>query len=205
MRKRTIAFVSMVAAIMILSTATTVWSVDNGYNQITLLGHTWMRFEGDVSMPGNFLGNSIYGGMYNYSDAGLAIGIASSETYYNITNLKQVSTNGVTFLTGTQAQGGSRMIVGYAGMYQLSATIAASCGLNGEYGFAIMKNYIDPETVGNCYSRLTGTGNVRPTSITCLMQLAVGDTVSLVMDDEKNPAQDCTVQTVNMVMERVGS
>jgi len=135
-----------------------------------------------------------YGGMYNYSNLGWTFSMPNYGVYYNLTNFTAESLNGFTFSK-------NRLYATNTGTYQMMGSISAQFGNSGLYGMAISKNGQNPETdspTQKCYSRITGTGGQTEVMSFCIMNLTAGDYVTLVVDDEANPAQDIIIMNMNL-------
>lgn len=168
-------------------------------------------FEGFVNltddfnqMSGDTFTNVIYGEMFNYSktDALLEIEILQAGVYYNITNLTTGDCNGFTF--EQPAGAGTQLRAMYDGLYKMSFTMSfESIAVGGLFGVAVAHNY-DVETHRNCYSRreaATAVGNV---GVTCIMDLEVGDNVSVLIENE-NTNRNIKIHTANLNLQRIGN
>lgn len=162
-------------------------------------GSNWLG--GDTEIIGNLTANTIYGGMWNYTDLGFNITPLGVGVYTNVSGLEKGDANGVDFEDSI----GLRVLI--SGEYRIEAQLSATFGNNGEYGFCASINSGNCEIYPNnkCYIRLTGTARVEGQSITCLRKLTAGDLVTLMFDDEANPVQNILVQTANLNIVRVGS
>jgi hypothetical protein len=150
---------------------------------------------------GNSTINNYYGSMYNFSDAGWSIGIATSGVYYNLTISTEGELNGFkiwqTGATGTKLQA---LVSGY---YSVDGVITGDFA-GGEYGLGIVTNDANPEVVGRCYTRTNMNGQI-PVAITCMKRLVAGDNITLVIDDESNPTKDVSVHNINIKALRIGN
>jgi hypothetical protein len=156
----------------------------------------------NINATGNITGNNLYGGMYNFSDAGYPTGIASTGVYYNITGLECGYVNG---FTCDVAKG--TLTAKISGVYKIDFTASLStASANGLYGGGISKNYADLEVQKRCYSRQWIVANEPDTLAgTCLLTLAAGDTLNYQIDDEVNPVRDTYWQTIQFTVLRVGN
>lgn len=151
---------------------------------------------------GNITGNLIYGEMYNFSDVGSTINIATSGAYYNITGLKCGYINGFNCspTLGT-------LITTISGIYQIHYNLAVETSTaDGLYGAGISKNYQDLEVQERCYSRLyTRMGEQHNIGGNCYLNLSVGDTINFMIDDEVSPARTTVWQTIEFTATRIGN
>lgn len=163
---------------------------------------------GNLDVQGNFTGNQIYGGMFNFTDAGWTLNIPNHGVYYNVTGLVPGLSNGINFIGNASATDGSTLKITVSGVYHITATLSAKAGAQGEYGVGISQNYNNPEAsekTSKCYSRFTGTGSVQTASVTCFRRLTAGDRITMIVDDEFNPSQSISIQQVNVNLVRIGS
>ena len=150
--------------------------------------------NGNLNVVGNLTGNNYYGSLYNFSDAGWAIGIASSGVYYNLTVSTAGEMNG--FKVIQAGASGTKLQALVSGYYSVDAVLSADFA-GGEYGVGVVTNGADPEVLGRCYTRTTLTGtNGLP--ITCMKRLNAYDNITMVIDDESTPAKDVTVHAINI-------
>ena len=166
--------------------------------------------DGDINQSGNFTGNQIYGEMWNYTGGGTGwnFDIDDAGTYYNLTNLRTdnggIHLNGFSFEDNAQADGGSNLVAQVDGHYKMDFSMSfAGVTAGGLYGFSIAHDF-DPDTHRNCYARREAKTSVGSVSVTCIMDLAIGDKV-VVMIENENGARDITIHTVNLNIVRIGN
>jgi len=73
----------------------------------------------------------------------------------------------------------------------------------GLYGFSIAPNW-DQNAHRNCYARRDAKTDVGSVSITCIINLAVGDSVVIMIENE-NGNRDIQVHTTNLNVVRIGN
>jgi hypothetical protein len=157
----------------------------------------------NLVITGNGTLNTFYGSVYNFSDDGWLIGIASSGVYYNLTANQTGELNGFKIIQETQANGGTKLQALYSGVYSVDGVLTGDFA-GGEYGVGLVTNNTNPEAVGRCYTR-TNTNDAIPIAITCLKRLNAGDNVTMVIDDESSPTKDVTVYNINFKVVRIGN
>ena len=151
---------------------------------------------------GNLTANFIFGEMYNFSDTGSTISIATSNAYYNITGLNCGYING---FNCSSSAGTLTTLV--PGIYKIDYNLAIETDTaDGSYGAGIAKNYANLETQQRCYSRLyTRAGEQHNIGGTCFLNLSVGDTINYMIDDEVIPTRNTLWQTVEFTAVRIGN
>ena len=154
-----------------------------------------------LNVIGNISGNTMYGSMYNFSDAGWMIGIASSGVYYNLSVSTAGELNGFNVIqdgaTGTKLQA---QVSGY---YSIDGILSGEFA-GGEYGVGIVTNGADPEVIGRCYSRINLNAETS-VPITCIKRLEAGDNITMVIDDEGFPVKDVKVHNINIKAFKIGN
>jgi len=196
------------------------FSIENGYNRVIILSKLFIKFLDPVTMPGvtvegnlNSTGNTTidgyYGGMFNFTEGGFSMfNVSTFGIYYNATGLVVGLTNGMDFSANSAANGGDTLIIRQGGVYHITAAVSLAGGSNGLYGIAVAQNYNNPELsekVSKCYSRFIGTGKTETVVITCFRRLNAGDRITLILDDEANPASDPKVEQANVNLHRIGN
>ena len=166
-----------------------------------------LNVTGNINQStGNSTINVPYASIYNYTDGGYTFSIPSPGVYYNITGLIAGYLNGFTYTGGNQTAGGSYVTAQIAGKYAATMHISAkAASTTGEQGFCISKNWANCETQMRCYARHDMAVSVQNIGVTCILDLAVGDKVAILVDDETNPARDIVIQTAGITLTRVGS
>lgn len=160
------------------------------------LGH------GDTFFGVKLVGSSdnYYVNIWNFTDGGYTLAIASSGVYYPFLNFALDGSNGFSFNATTK-----RINVQFSGNYQAIFTTSISCGINGIYGIGLSKNNASPEGT-RCYTHVDSPGTGHDSEMfSCIIDLKRGDNVSVVIDDEQNPAQNCNVVQQSFSMVRVGN
>jgi len=158
-----------------------------------------------VAIP-NPITERAYGEMWNYSANSTAwtFEVDTSSIYYNLTNLQNGSLNGFNFIDANQTEGGSYLTTEVSGIYQISFSMSfESVAVGGLYGIGISKNF-DIDNSRNCYARRVGTGSVGNIGITCLLDLIIGDSINIQVENEESPSKDIKVHTVNLNLVKVG-
>lgn len=154
--------------------------------------------------------NATYGGMWNYTNLGYTFPIAAQNVYYNVTGLSSGQLNKFTFTSGSAASGGSVLTVSRSGVYQITAMLSAAGAQASIYGFAVVRNGMNPVNSTdnpNCYSRFTGSGftQTQTASIACYKRLYSGDRLSAIIADEKAPTNDLDIYNMNVNVIWVGN
>lgn len=149
-----------------------------------------------------------YGEMWNYT-ANLSSWefplYEGSGVYHNLSNLSAGQVYGFGFDGNDSGFGGSYLTVQTAGLYKVNAVISAYATFAGLYGFGVADSF-DIVNSRNCYARIDVPKNSAGVgTITCLLDLEVGDTLNLVIEDEIDPiVGDVYIQAVNLNAVRVG-
>jgi len=144
---------------------------------------------------------SAYGEMWNRSAPTTPwnFTIPAAGIYYNLTGLQEgENIVGFTFTDASQNNGGSYLTAQYVGTYKIDATVSFIIPVSGGlYGFAVGHNF-DPVPMGNCYARRQASNTVGNVGITCIITLAIGDTINIMVEDESAPARDMLFHNVNI-------
>ena len=147
----------------------------------------------------------VSGEMYNYTSGGWTFEINESGTYYFLTGLVEGDNNGFTLVSENSTHGGSYLTIDTAGLYDADAFLSFDVAtVGGQYGFEIAKNF-DENLQRNCYARDEGKGAVDNVAPTCLMNLVVGDNISLMVEDETSPPSDLIFYTINFNLKKIGN
>ena len=180
----------------------------------TVKGRTIMEYDaygvnitGNLSVSGNFTGNQIYGEMYNYTTFGtfFTVDLITQGVYVNLTNMSAGSINGFNFTSAEKSSGGSYLTAFVDGVYKVDFGISfEGVTAGGTYGFSVAKNFDETQS-RECYRRRDGTGNLGALSITCIINLNVGDTINVKVEDESDPVKDIMVDSANLNILRVGN
>ena len=159
--------------------------------------------HGNVETKGNMTTNQFYGEMWNYTSAGYLLNIDLAGVYYNVTGLAPGELNGFTFSTSSSATGGSVLTTNVSGLYSVSGTLSfSSQAVGGMYGISLAHNH-DQNTHRDCYSRITAATSTGNVGMSCLMDLEMGDNITLMIESE-NIDRDVTIYTANIKAVRVG-
>lgn len=159
------------------------------------------NITGNLMVQGNITGNNYYGSMYNFSDSGWAIGLATSGVYYNLTVSTAGELNGFKIIQGGAL--GTKLQPQIGGYYSIDGVLTGDFA-GGEYGVGLVTNGANPEVVGRCYTRTNLNGQA-PIAITCMKRLSSGDNITMVIDDESTPTKDVTVHNINIKALRIGN
>ena len=156
--------------------------------------------RGDLNVTGNLTANFIYAEIWNYSSSGneWTFSIVDADVYYNFTNLNNAGLNGFNFSS-------SVLTANVAGRYKADFHLSSelSLGNSNEFSFAIVKNY-DIELSRNCYARRQlASGIVGSVSVTCFVDLDVGDTVNIQIENEDGN-RNIDVHSANLNIIRIG-
>jgi len=167
----------------------------------------WMWPDGNLTSDGRVCdsvgcipdSNLIHAEMWNYSSIGdvWTFPIASSGVYYNLTGLTTGDINGFDFTNADVEEGGSFLTANNAGFYKMSLSMSfSSSAQGGLFGVSVAHNW-DEETHRDCYSRREAVGSVGNVGIECIMDLEVGDNVSIRVENE-NTNRNMLMHTVNL-------
>lgn len=153
---------------------------------------------GNIYTDKNYIGNQIFGEMYNKSDAGfVTLTLPAQDVYVGLTDLNAGSLNGFAKTTD------NNLLVQNTGKYLVNATTSLSTSGNGEYGIRI---YVDETGKDNCYTHLhLSSGAVSSQSLNCILSLTSGNKVSIRIDDHANPPNDPTFYSANLTITRIGN
>jgi hypothetical protein len=155
---------------------------------------------GDVGM--------YYGEMWNWTSnlTAWSFPIVTDSVYYNLTNLSEGNVYGFTFTQNNIPEGGSYLTTEQAGLYKTSLAFSYSSIGTGLYGISVAKNF-NQESSRDCYARrsITSPNTVGSVTVSCLLDLNVGDTINVQMEDEESPVKDVLIHSVNLNLVKVGS
>lgn len=136
-----------------------------------------------------------YGEMYNKTSAGFTFNATQSSVYYNFTGMVCNHFNNV-LCTITPKLNYFTILT--PGVYTASSQISGEgLAAGGTYGVSIAKNF-DEKLSRECYANVDGTSAADVVTITCILNLNRGDTVSLKVEDEASPTKVFTVYTANL-------
>lgn len=161
--------------------------------------------ENGLNVSGNTTVNLIYGEMYNYSSFGdfFTLDLVTAGEYVNVSFFSPGELNGLIFTK--DVVNGDTLTAEVAGTYEVNFGISFEAGVSGgTYGFSIAKNH-DHTLTRNCYRRRDGTASLGALSIHCYVNLEVGDTLNLKIEDENTPVKDINIDTATLIVKRVGS
>lgn len=180
--------------------------IGSGNGNLTL--NATNTYATNINASANVSGSLFYGGMFNFTDAGYVFSIASTGTYYNITNQQTGERNGVTITSSTTQ---SSFKVQYAGVYQVIGSMSSkqNMGTGSSYGFGMSiinsSGYYNPEQVAKCYSRLDGITTYQSQNFNCLLRLNAGDIIFPQIDDEGGAANNLNIVMTNFNILRIGN
>lgn len=185
-----------------------VSSISQDIQPIIYLGNESISFNVDIQPimklnPKNI--GPIYGEMWNYTKAGkpYLFVISQAGIYYNLTDLRAGDLNGFIFENNTQLNGGSNLIAQVSGLYSVSFSISFNgANAGGLYGFSVSHNH-EPDNHRECYARRTAKTDVGNVGINCIIDLDVGDIVSIGIENELAD-KNIVVHTVNLNLVRIG-
>jgi len=153
-------------------------SIDVG--KINNMGDFWLRgglnVTKNLNVVGNITGNQIYGGMWYHNHTATEINFAVDGFYYRLFFTNATNLNGFSFVGGFDSS--SNLTAQVAGKYLVSY-MASGDGQNNEVYFTAV--YVDEVNKDNCEShkKMSAGGDIVTMSGTCIIDLAVGDDVSL--------------------------
>ncbi len=162
----------------------------------------------NLNITGNFTGNKFYGEIWNYSSNASAwtFSLPTLGIYFNLTGLFSERLNGFSVTYQTQANGGTYLTALVAGRYKIDGAFSFE-GVNNNqlYSISIAKNYLQSSS-RNCYSRryVSTQAIVASSTITCILDLAVGDTINVQFENE-NSNKDVKIHQINVNLLRVGT
>lgn len=138
-----------------------------------------------------------YGELWNKSDEGFTtIDLVTIDTYVQITELNEGLSNKVTINE-------SDLIIQSAGLYKINAVASIVAGGNSEFG---LKLFINDTGQDNCYSHAHGSSSQTDIfSITCFLELNIGDRIGLYLDDHTNPPNDAVFNSANINILKIDS
>lgn len=200
-------------------TAYSRWNNMNFMNRINAYDFIWkietggvelMRLTGagNLDVTGNITGNQFYAEMWNYSSNASAwtFSLPTLGIYYNLTGLFADKLNGFDITYESQANGGTYLTTKVAGKYKLDGAFSFE-GVNNNqlYAISTAKNF-KQSLSRNCYSRryISTQAIVASSTITCILDLAVGDTINVQFENE-NSNKDVKIHQVNINLWRVGT
>ena len=131
----------------------------------------------NLDVSGNFTGNQIYGGMFYHNHTATEINFAVDGTYYNLFMTNASHLNG--FTANNLGSGlNSSLTTNIAGLYKASF-MASGSGENNELYYTSI--FINEDNQDNCehHKKLAAGGDVLTQSGSCLINLAVGENVSV--------------------------
>ena len=147
----------------------------------------------DMQVFGDLETNVHYAeGSYHNETVPVTIGIASIDTWYNMTNFTQAHTNEVTFA-------GDGININKTDTYLISASFTVSGGNAGKYRISLFVNDVENMLCGaGRDTTSTDWGNL---GITCLDDFTAGDSLVFKVKDVQAPAQDLNIyfQTANII------
>lgn len=165
------------------------------------LGTTNPQFKLDVNGSLNVNGNATINlpfiNIWNFTDGGYTLSIADTNVYYNFSNWILDGNNAFSFNSTTGI-----IKPQINGSYEIIFGTSINCGLNGIYGIGIKKNSVNPEGT-QCYTHFEGAGTHNTRSFNCVMSMNTNDNLSVVIDDEGTPAQNCNVIQQSLTIKRL--
>jgi hypothetical protein len=156
----------------------------------------------NVIVVNNFTGNQMYAEMWFHNDTVLnATVITFPNVWYNVSALRGVqnsnnhTTNGFNFVNGS-------LNCTYAGRYTVNYCISGTTGNSNRYHFTMGINTV-PQLNTEQHSRASSGGDDREVCGTGIMQLAVGDQTTLMVENEAG-SNNFDVNSVNVNLLRIG-
>jgi len=161
-------------------------------------------------MDANFINesgtNATYGEMWNYSSINdtWTFTIDAAGIYNNMTGLVAGDLLGFNWSCQTEEEGGCHLTALQDGYYAIDLSMSFSSFANGGlYGVSIAENH-NPETNRDCYSRQEAATDVGHISISCIIDLNVGDKLSVMVENE-NTDRDMLIHTVTLKASEITS
>ncbi len=157
-----------------------------------------VQITNNLTVGGNIIGNSIYGGMYINNQDGVIIDLITLNVWENITNFTNTKLNGFSFANNQS------LTSQFSGVYGIDYSISFADSANSELGFVVGINGVEQNQTRS--QRKIGTGgDIGNTGGTGIIELNVGDVVTLMARDENNPVADITISSSNFKIVRVGN
>jgi len=154
----------------------TIDSRDSG--NITFFNDT--IFKETMSVEGNFTGNQIYGEMWYMNHTETPINFAVSNTWYPLFFTDANHLNGFSFVGGFLSS--SNLTAQVDGIYK-AGYLASGSGINNHRYFTTI--LVNGVSQNNCMShkKMTASGDFVTMTGTCIIDIGVGDTLSLATMD----------------------
>jgi len=134
------------------------------------------NITGDLNTDGNFTGNQIYGGMWGHNHTATEFTFVDG-VYAPIPMINATHLNGFTH----EEDGiliGSNLTTQVAGVYQITYMASGSGQNNHTYYTSIFCNEVNQDNCEN-HKKMAAGGDIVTQSGNCLIELAVGDKVSM--------------------------
>lgn len=162
-----------------------------------------LRILGDLNVTNNFTGNQIYGELWLHD--GVTIDLVGVGVYVNITGLNSTWNNGFTY------DGNGTLTAQIRGVYDTQWHLSFSGSASSEYDTGIGINgdvlgMVNGQSMNKTQAHKTiGTGgqteNMGAGGNLCI---AVGDQITMMIADESTPAQDATINNLQLNLQRIG-
>lgn len=154
--------------------------------------------DSDLNVTGNFTGNQIYGGMGVSNDAGFEVDLITIDVYENITNFTSTRLNGFSFSNNQS------LTAQVSGVYEVTYDVSFADTANSQLGFNVGINGV-PATFTHSDRKIGTGGDVGNTGGNGIIELNVGDVVTLMARDENEPVADITISASNLKIIRIGN
>lgn len=150
----------------------------------------------DLRVDGNVFVNNIYGGDWNKLDGGFeVVDLVTPNVYVRATRRTGFNLNGVSVSDGN-------LVVSVGGMY-LVITSSSVQALGSEFG---MKGFVNDTGMNNCYAHFhTQVNSTSNPNFNCLVRMVAGQNFNVRFDDHSNPVNDLILESMNVIILRVGN
>ena len=140
--------------------------------------------------------NNSYINIYNdTSNTAHTIVLCGVECYTNITGLIVAENKNFNYSE-------PEIIVTVQGIYKIDWSVSFTGVANSQYGCGIALNQ-DTDNSRNCYARRnTGSNAVGNMGGVCILNLSIGDSLLMQIDDEANPVGNPTIYTASVAIIR---
>ena len=169
---------------------------DSNFVNLGASGGVWI--EGDLNVGGDSFVSLVYGYMADHQELNFpTVDLEDVNIMVRIVLDEEFSSNNVTVSD-------SNFIILVAGLYKIVGNASFSGGVNKEYGVAAVINH---STHNGCHGhRSTGTG-ADIGSLTfppCVRDLAVGDKITLQIEQETAVLVDPTIHDASLIITKIG-
>lgn len=135
--------------------------------------------------------------MYNPVSSPFIFVIDTAGTYHNLTDLNAGKLDGFNFSDVAEELGGSYLTCEVNGTYSVCLSMSFSSSANGGlYGLSAAKNF-NQSLDRNCYARRAAISTVGNMAFCCILDLDVGDTLNVKVENE-NTNRNMMIHTTNL-------